>query len=70
MAKQVSNSDETEVDAVAREIFTATAIQLAGRSVPEHIADLAYQSAETFVAYKRAYRQNTAKVKGDSSDAV
>lgn len=67
MAKQ-SVAEESEVDAVAREIFTATAIQQVGRFNPDHIVGLAYQCAEVFVAFK-AQRQNTAKPKGVTPDA-
>lgn len=60
MAKQFV-AEESEIEAVAREIFTATAIQHLGRSTPEHIAVQAFDCAEVFVEYKRQRRQSTGK---------
>ena len=62
MAKQ-SVSEESEIEAVAREIFTATAIQNLGRSTPSHIVEQAFVCAEAFVEYKQNRRQNTANSK-------
>ncbi len=60
MAKQFQQ-EESEVEAVAREIFAATVIRELGRFTPEYIAEKAFATAEIFVAQRQAYRQNTAK---------
>lgn len=56
MAKQ-SQVEESEIEAVAREIFAATVIRELGRFTPEHIAEKAFETAEVFVEQRKKYRR-------------
>ncbi len=63
MAKNSEVAGETEVEAVAREIYTATVIDNLSRYVPMALAAKSFEAAEAFVAYRKSLRQNAGKPK-------
>lgn len=56
MAKQFQ-VEENETEAVAREIFVATAIQTYGKLTPEFVVEKAFDYAEAFIAHRKKRRQ-------------
>lgn len=63
MAKHPEVAGETEVEAVAREIYVATVIGNQNRLIASAILDKSFEAAEAFVEYRKFYRQNTGKPK-------
>lgn len=63
MAKHPEVAGETEVEAVARDIYVATVIGTQNRLIASAILDKAFAAAEAYVAYRKTYRQNTGKPK-------